>query len=137
MYNMSSNIVVDVVNPSIIPIKRRQPSSQVTPLLVSKTQRSFNCYTIHNMDGFLVKKNKHYPEPFLDTMEASRHDHGDVGMSPNPTTSQISAILYVSPLYQTRNMNFFGKSTIKTTVLRVRLHFTPFTQKMGKLVPVC
>lgn len=33
MYHMSSNVVVDVVDPSIVPIQCCEPSSQVTPFL--------------------------------------------------------------------------------------------------------
>jgi hypothetical protein len=36
MDNMSSNIMMDVVDQSIVPIKRRQSSTEITPFLTEK-----------------------------------------------------------------------------------------------------
>jgi hypothetical protein len=34
MDDMSSNVMVDIVNQSIVPVERRQSSTQITPFLI-------------------------------------------------------------------------------------------------------
>jgi hypothetical protein len=34
MDDMSSDVVMDVVDPSVVPVERRQSSTQITPLLI-------------------------------------------------------------------------------------------------------
>ena len=45
MNDMCSNVMMDVVYPTIITVNCCKPSSEVTPFLISTSNSSFSCYS--------------------------------------------------------------------------------------------
>jgi len=94
MYHMSSNIMMDVIDQSVVTIQCCKSSSQVTPLLFWEN------HEIYTPVGFNLKRKSDVVKeqwkqricilPCHGTKEAYLHDHGDAGKSQSPTTLHLS-----------------------------------------------
>lgn len=114
MYNMSPNIMVDVIDNSIVTVKSCEPSSQITPFLwktepeVGFSVKMLNCLLAFSFFPLCCSEEWNIISrpnleklnliPFHDTKEASLHGHGDASKSLNPTTWRKSAFMEVSKL---------------------------------------
>lgn len=103
MYDMGTNIMMDVIDQSIVTIKSCQPSSQITPFLFDiDTEPSISTYILQNNAAVTLfdrgqcylRSQKVIPIntlPFHGTREVCPHGHGDASKSLSPTTRRTPA----------------------------------------------